>query len=83
MNSIHVSGIRLTLRVAVHRVEDVIEMDHLDVIVPAVTSYHGVIRSWTKVAGTVGREGDRPIVQPVHVDDVEGRVRHVIISPQW
>ena len=83
MDAVHVCGIRLTLQVAVHRAEDVGEMDHLDVVVPPVARNHGVVRPRPEVIRTVGREGDRPVVEAVEVDDVYWRVRHGVVTSQW
>ena len=66
MDIIHVSGVRDALRLAVHVLKDLVKMDHLDVVVPPVASNHSDVR----------REGDRPVVEAVHDDDVYWRVRH-------
>ena len=83
MNPVHVCGIGLTLQVAVHGLEDVVEMDHLDVVIPAIASDHRVVRPGSEVIRTVRREGDRPVVEAVKVDDVYWRVRHGVVTSQW
>ena len=83
MNPIHVCREWLTVEVAVHGAEDVVEVDHLDVVVPAVAGNHGVVRPGSEVSRPVRREGDRPVVKAVHVDDVYWRVRHRVVTSQW
>ena len=43
VHAVHVGGVVLTLHVAVHGAEDVVQMDHLDVVVPTVTGNHRVV----------------------------------------
>ena len=83
MNIIHASGVRDALRVAVHVLKDLVKMDHLDVVVPPVASNHSVVRPGSEVIRTVRREGDRPVVEAVKVDDVYWGVRHGVVTSQW
>ena len=82
MDAVHVSGVGLTLHVAVHGLEDVVEVDHLGVVVPSIGCLDCVVWPGPEVARPVRREGDGPVVQSVHVDDVERRVRHEVVASQ-
>ena len=83
MDIIHVSGVRDALRLAVHVLKDLVEMDRLDVVVPSIASNHSVVRAGSEVVRTVRREGDRPVVEAVEVDDVDRRVWHGVVTSQW
>ena len=83
MMSVHVGGVGLALRLAVHVLNDLGEMDHLGVIVVAILGNGGVVRAFAEVSRTLGGERDGAIIEAVEVDDVDRRVRHGIVTSQW
>ena len=50
-------------------------------VIPAILSYHCSIRARAKVIRAIYRVGDGPVIQPVHADDVDGAIRHVVEAP--
>ena len=82
MVSVHVSGVRKALWVAVHVLNDLGKMDHLDVIVEAVPGNGCVVRPFAEVARTIWGEWDGAVIEAVEVDDVDRRVRHRIVTSQ-
>ena len=81
--AVHVGGVREALGVTVHVLEDLVEMDHLDMIVVAIVSNGCVVGALPEVAGTLGGERDPPVIEAVEVDDVDRRVWHGIVASEW
>ena len=82
VRAVHVGGVLLRLGVAVHVGDDLLEVLHLDVVIPAVSGLHRVVRTSPQVASHLGGPGNGVIIQAVEVDDTDRGVGHRVESQQ-
>merc|ERR1711983_629060 len=68
MNTIHMGGIVGAFKIAVHMVQDVIEMPHLDVVEPSIIGNNSIILTLTEVGVKLWRVGDGMVLETMEVD---------------
>ena len=80
VHPVHVGGVFPGLRVAVHVGDDLSEVHHLDVVIPAITGLYCVMGTCSQVTSNLWRPRNSVILQTVEVDNVHRSVWHGIES---